>query len=618
MCRCRIKHYYDRQGVPLYHELAETFTLCDAYHCSVLSETTSNRNYFFTGYTGYEPGSSWRAINGEAHNREDKPEGYGWVSYAELLEKNGKTWKVYQEWDNHYDNNLEFFATFKEVFRKALAKVKDAPNNLFHFYQYLADANSQEYVRRQVKALATAATQLDAADRGLYERGLYRRPTQWGTTKGVVQALRADVRANTLPQVSWIVPSELDSEHSGGSIPRCGEKLLYQVLDALALNPEIWDSTVLFLSYDENDGLFDHMPPPVPPDSREDSDEFFRDQPLGLGIRVPFIAVSPWTAGGYICSQVFDHTSQIQFLEKWLHVSTNQISPWRRTVAGDLTSLFDFDTASARPPAISGTRRARALPYQPDAHYNQEGKKEGNLILTLANTGTASTHLTLYPYTGGYNYPQHFDVSPGEIVEEYVLSAATVYDFTVLGPNGFRREFRGPRSGSGTDLAVTTAVDAASRTLEIALDNRSAHPFTVTLRASFGPIDKQEHHLAPGRTTRIAWDTTAAHGWYDLTLSPSSKCPSSTGAWPDIWKTAGKASRWARLQQPGDPSRSGTAAARPLRAGARRRFAAGPRGCCGCGGLGDRDQSDACLLGAGHGPSPGFSCEPARAMAQSP
>src|SRR5690606_36178954 len=71
-----------------------------------------------------------------------------------------------------------------------------------------------------------------------------------------------------------------------------------------------------------------------------------RGGPIGLGFRVPMIIASPWTRGGKVCSQVFDHTSSLQFIEKFVakkfgkDVRQDTITDWRRAVSGDLTAAF--------------------------------------------------------------------------------------------------------------------------------------------------------------------------------------------------------------------------------------------------------------------------------------
>ncbi len=129
--------------------------------------------------------------------------------------------------------------------------------------------------------------------------------------------------------------------------------------------------TVFILTYDENDGYFDHVPPFVAPDPArpqsgrvskaiDASLEFVtlqqdqaihhghsaRQSAIGLGYRVPLVIASPWSRGGNVCSEVFDHTSVLRFLEKWLSHATGKevrepnINAWRRAVCGDLLSSF--------------------------------------------------------------------------------------------------------------------------------------------------------------------------------------------------------------------------------------------------------------------------------------
>ena len=124
-------------------------------------------------------------------------------------------------------------------------------------------------------------------------------------------------------------------------------------IDAIAANPEVWNKTVFILNYDENDGLFDHVVPPVPPAGT--ADEFVNGLPIGAGFRVPGLIVSPWTQGGWIASETFDHTSVLRFLEKLTGVTIPNITPWRRSTFGDLTSAFGA-RAGGRVPRLPDTK----------------------------------------------------------------------------------------------------------------------------------------------------------------------------------------------------------------------------------------------------------------------
>jgi phospholipase C len=159
----------------------------------------------------------------------------------------------------------------------------------------------------------------------------------------------ADVQQATLPQVSWILPPLVDSEHPSGA-PDNGQGHVRQVLEPLMANPDVWAKTVVFFTYDENGGFFDHVAPPTPPAGTPG--EFISAHPLpaaakgvtgpvGLGFRVPMLVISPFSRGGYVNSDVFDHTSLLRFLETRFGVPVPNLTRWRRQTVGDLTSTLD-------------------------------------------------------------------------------------------------------------------------------------------------------------------------------------------------------------------------------------------------------------------------------------
>jgi phospholipase C len=444
--------YYDRADIPFQYELAETFTLCDAYHCSVFGPTNPNRLYMWSGNVGYEPGTSRRVVGNDAYAEDTHP-GYTWTTYPERLESRGVSWKTYQEWDNYQDNAIEFFARFKEIARKALVPAGGL-RSLDSFYSKLFKASpaDQDTMLRQ---LASGVAALTPAERSLYTRGLARvRPGQ------LAAAFRADVASGKLPKVSYLVPSAADSEHPSASSPAASARLTYDVLDALASNPRVWSRTALIITFDEFDGYFDHVPPPVAPPSQ--TEEYYDGKPIGLGFRVPTTVISPWSVGGHVSSETFDHTSVIQFLERWTGVHEPNISPWRRAVAGDLTSTFDFRHANRRPvldtpgpvPAAiprwtptppnaqalpnqePGTRPTRPVPYKLEAWAKTDGH---NLILTLRNFGTRSAHFTIYPYAAELPAPKHVDVLGLQIIR--IPLSGKKYEIEVHGPAGFKRTF---------------------------------------------------------------------------------------------------------------------------------------------------------------------------------
>jgi phospholipase C len=281
--------YHKRADIPFQFALAEAFTVCDAYHCSQLGPTVPNRMFWMTGTTDPEG-----KAGGPLRNNDDPPPGgFKWTTYPERLETAGITWKIYQQEDNWIFNVFENF----EVFQKA------------------------------------------PWGSSLHTRAIVR---------GAAGQFEDDAINDRLPAVSWILPTSSESEHPD-YMPASGAAFVASKIDAIAANPEVWAKTVFILNYDENDGLFDHVPPPVPPPGT--ANEFVDGLPIGAGFRVPCIIVSPWTAGGWVCSEPFDHTSVLRFLEKFTGVREPNISDWRRQTFGDLTSAFRFNEEAA-PPAV--------------------------------------------------------------------------------------------------------------------------------------------------------------------------------------------------------------------------------------------------------------------------
>jgi phospholipase C len=512
--------YYDRTDIPLQYELADTFTLLDAYHCAIHGSTNPNRNFLVSGTTGYEPGSTARAVTNAAYSYDHA--GYDWPTYAERLQAAGVSWQVYQEWDNFTDNAIEYFLPFKRIGQKILSFVDRPFRTTEEFYYALFEAPDRDALLAQFAAGRTA---LSAAERTLFDRGMSR-----SEPDTLVSRLRTDIAAGTLPAVSWLVPTAALSEHPGASTPVGSANLIYQVLDAIAEDRETWSKTVLLVNFDENDGYFDHVPAPVPPPSAVA--DWYDGKPLGLGPRVPMTIVSPWTVGGHVNSEVTDHTSVIRFLERWTGVAEPNISAWRRTVCGDLTSAFDFhrpgrtsgvDQPEAVPAPISrwhpappaeqampvqepGRRPARALPYRPRVSVR---RRAGQVELTLAADGDASCHFTVYPYADEFAVPLHVDVASRHV--ERVPDSG--YHLVVQGPNRFWYTLSG---GVGSpDVAV--AMLPGSRALNLELVNDGASAVVVTVRSRRYGRRSQEVRLRPRQRKQLAWATE--HGWYDVEVS---------------------------------------------------------------------------------------------------
>jgi phospholipase C len=360
--------YYTRKELPFYYSLADHFTLGDGYFSSILGQTHPNRLMQMSGTidpagqhggpmtdTNVSPSAKWTAL---------------WTSVPEILEDAGVSWKVYQPsnadlatmgadgvdyaqlsaypiWDpSHYDPNSP--------------GVMITSDNILLYFKAFEDSTT-----------------------ALHQKA-------FGPT--FPAGFSNDVKAGTLPAVSWIIPPLSFDEHASAS-PDHGMWFTQAVLNELTRNPAVWSKTVLFVMYDENDGMFDHMSPPTAPADTpgewltapeiSPNTEDIRG-PLGLGVRVPLLVVSPFSRGGHIASETFDHTSQLKFLEHRFGIRVPHISHWRRQTVGDLTStLFRSRTRTGVPTLDPAPELGAPNPSGPCAESTQEIEFIGGVDPTL-------------------------------------------------------------------------------------------------------------------------------------------------------------------------------------------------------------------------------------------
>ncbi|MFD3454519.1 phosphocholine-specific phospholipase C [Streptomyces sp. NPDC058691] len=526
--------HYDRRDIPLQYELADRFTICDSYFCSVYGSTNPNRNYLWTGTTGYEPDGVNRAVTNAAYDYNHG--GYDWTTYPERLEAAGISWQIYQEWDNFTDNAVEYFRPWKEIGRKILSKVSGQFATTEQFYDSLWNRTPAD---RQA-ALAQFQQGVDAlneAERRLFLRGAYR-----SEPDTLITRMTEDIRNGSLPKVSWIVPTAALSEHPGSSTPVGSANLIYDLLDAIASDRETWSKTAVFINFDENDGYFDHVPAPVAPKPDSgNSDDWFGGRPVGPGPRVPMTVVSPWTTGGFVCSEAFDHTSVIRFLERWTGVQEPNISAWRRSVFGDLTSAFDFSHGrnqpeveqpgpvpapigrwnpvppkeQALPEQEEGTRPTRPSPYRLSLRSEVADAPTSGVRLSLGNTGTAAATITAYPGDGGA--PQTWTVAAGETATGTVTYGTDGYDLQVRGPGWALWELRGAGVGAEAYLADETGTGPVL----VRCSNPSSTTRTLLVGESVYPRNANDEirtvTLAPGQTRTVSIHPSH-HGWYDIVV----------------------------------------------------------------------------------------------------
>jgi phospholipase C len=417
--------HYTREDLPFYYALADAFTVCDQSYCGVMTSTTPNRSAFMTGTVRDAQRSDSKVY---MRNGELLAGGLTWKTYPERLHEAGISWKFYQNeltnaggfhgeesaWLSNFGTNLlESFTAYNiEAYPGCVLSMKEQVDKLTQqiakFEQTLSTekdehaiaqlhskieadrqhiaklntllANSGEDLYKQMteqqRQLHHAAFVTNAGDPNYHslEELTFEddgKTQQMKTQKGdLFHQFRKDVNEGKLPTVSWLSAPEKFSDHP--TSPWYGAWYVSEAMDILTKNPEVWKKTIFILTYDENDGYFDHAPSFVAADPKRPAtgrasegidtgleytyapDELAqgvsakdaRSGPIGMGFRVPTIVASPWSRGGWVNSQLFEHTSTLMFLEDFMQrkygktVKEENISAWRRAISGDLTSCF--------------------------------------------------------------------------------------------------------------------------------------------------------------------------------------------------------------------------------------------------------------------------------------
>jgi phospholipase C len=424
----------------------------------------------------------------------------------------------------------------------------------------------------------------------------------------VLHQFREDVEKGSLPTVSWLVAPEAFSDHPGSAW--FGAWYVSEVMDILTKNPEVWKKTIFVLNYDENDGYFDHLPPFVAPNPYDAStgktsaaidtkvdfvtmeqekakpgadEKNMRQSSIGLGYRVPMVIASPWSRGGYVNSQVFDHTSSLQFLEKFLLHKTGRkpeetnISAWRRSVCGDLSSVFrpykgekinapvalnkdlfiesihkakfknppaDFKKLSAEeidtintgaqssanmPAQEKGIRPANALPYEIYADGKLNAAKDSFEIFfeskkNIFGENAAGAPFMVYAIHKGDVKVRSYAVLPADKIKDLW----NVHDFEngnyhleVHGPNGFFRSFKG--NSSDALINITFSYQASNNAnkltgnVELTLQNDDAAACPVEI-TNYYTGSTQTKQLGAHASISMPFDLSKNYGWYDISV----------------------------------------------------------------------------------------------------
>lgn len=457
--------HYTREDLPFHYALADAFTVCDHNFCSGITSTTPNRSYFWTGNILSEENGLTKA---NIRNDDYKAGKHKWQTFPELLEQNDISWKFYQNdlstgggfvgaersWLANFGCNLlEFFEKYNVKFNKRYVdslqkQMSTLPDQIQKLQEKLSTSNESDEKNDKMRVdmlkkqsvldnatkeyeqwSKTSFDKLTPQQKSLFERAFtindgdkyYHdldklkyddngQEREVVVPKGdLLYQFRKDVKDGKLPTVSWLAGPQNLSDHP--SAPWYGAWYVSEIIDILTQNPEVWKKTIFIMTYDENDGYFDHVPSFLAPDALRPEtgkcspgidttiewvrksneiqqgirEKEAREAPIGLGFRVPMVIASPWSRGGQVCSQIFDHTSTLQFLETFIQkkykkdVRINNISEWRRTVCGDLTSVFQpYNPQDKKLPFLDRNQFIQTI-------YNAQFKNEPNGFSALSS-----------------------------------------------------------------------------------------------------------------------------------------------------------------------------------------------------------------------------------------
>ncbi|WP_370901287.1 phosphocholine-specific phospholipase C [Chryseobacterium gossypii] len=603
--------YYNREDLPFYYQLADAFTIFDQYFCSSLTGTTPNRLFLWSGTIREQQNGKVKANVLNENIDYDKNRQAHWKSFPEILEEQGISWKIYQNeislpkgmsgeqeaWlSNFTDNPIEWFPSFNVKFSKGYHQ--NIPNIISHLEQEIKkNPDRKEKLGALIAELQEDLiryhpdnySKLSRMEKNLHEKAFTinsNDPDYWNLESGqdesgerlvipkgdVLFQFRKDVEEQKLPLVSWLVAPEHFSDHPGS--PWYGAWYISEVLNILTKDPEIWKKTIFIINYDENDGYFDHVipfAPPVNPKQPIDingkegveyvdaKQEYMFTQPLkdheriegtiGLGYRVPMIIASPWTKGGFVNSEVSDHTSVLQFLEKFIHkklnkdVTVENISDWRRAICGDLTSAFNtsdsqipkmdylnqrdyaktINAAKNKPvPDLKwysedelndllleiqekGIRPSNPLPYR--YYVNMEDS-----VIRMVNLKDTGIPLLIYDRTRLDSNDFYFSYTLYPKQELFHPIDREKYDYEVFGPNGFYRNFKGDRK-SGLEILLTDL--PAKNEIELIFRGNKNTDVSIT---DLYEMSEKKISLHQAKEKMII-NLNKTKGWYDLKVT---------------------------------------------------------------------------------------------------
>jgi phospholipase C len=285
--------YLDQYDIPNYWAYARHYTLGDRFFSSLNGPSMPNHVYTVAATSG----GLIQNVCSQDHELDrlkevmDDPDGFSFAAIINRLAGAGVTWKYYVE------------TTGEKPFAADPCHVKDPAPTQLGLWNPLPGFKS---IRDNPKMMSRLVNQTE------YFR---------------------DLKQGTLPQVSWLIPDFQDSEHPPESVAQ-GMWYVTRLINAL-MESKYWANSVVFLTWDDYGGFYDHVPPP-------ELDAF------GFGPRVPLLVISPYAKPGYVSSQTGGFSSVLRFIEERFNL---QGLAKRDSRTSDMSDSFDFNQ-KPNPPLI--------------------------------------------------------------------------------------------------------------------------------------------------------------------------------------------------------------------------------------------------------------------------
>lgn len=644
--------YYSREDIPFYYSLADAFTICDHNFCSSLTGTNPNRLYFWTGNIRENLTGNALVWNGDSEFSGKA----NWKTFPERLSEANIDWKFYQNeistssagysgkansWLGNFGCNvLEYFPQYEVKYSKRyrdllVERIAVVQQNMEELSKENKNNEELKKLEGQLQVLLEEKLQYTAENfeklspftKEIHQRAFVNnsKDPQYmeleelvyevdgkqqilDIPKGdILYQFREDVSEGKLPTVSWLAAPQLFSDHPDS--PWFGAWYVSEVMNILTKNPEVWKKTIFILTYDENDGYFDHVAPyaatnPYQAHAGKVSEgihteleyvrkeeqywpESGRESNIGLGYRVPMIIASPWSRGGWVNSQVFDHSSSLQFLESFLNkklsknIRESNISTWRRTICGDLTSAFrpyrgeeiikptflekepfyksinnakfkdlpqgfknlttqeiekiqlDPTQSTLFPKQEKGIRNACPLPYDLLANGSFDPlNKVFNITLAVSNPlnylNAVGAPFTVYSHG---KTPENWKTWDYTVAPEKTLSDQLMLEnlnqqnhhISIHGPNGFYRNYKGSNKNPTliSELVYEKSKNGKLNTgkLILKLTNYGDHSLEVLIQEDVYRHQEQKLKIAAGKAVSKLLDFNKSFHWYDFKLT---------------------------------------------------------------------------------------------------